>query len=86
MNISYSNSIKKGTVEIAGNKNSVNEDKIKESDINAVVSVKVVNQTTILSDKCVFKPIADVQPGTHAFNEYFGDTYISGAFHLFARL
>lgn len=82
MNISYSNSIKKGTVEIAGNKNSVNEDKIKESDINAVVSVKVVNQTTILSDNCVFKAIKDVNPGTNAFNEYFGDCYISGMLNV----
>ena len=41
MNISHSTSIKKGTVEVAGNGNSINEEKIKTSDINAVVSVKV---------------------------------------------
>lgn len=41
MNVSYSSSIKKGTVEVAGSSNSINEDKIKESDVNAVVSVKV---------------------------------------------
>jgi hypothetical protein len=42
MNISHSTSIKKGTVEVAGNGNSINEEKIKSSDINAVVSVKVI--------------------------------------------
>jgi hypothetical protein len=41
MNISYGSSIKKGTVEISGNTSSVNEDKIKASDLNAIVSVKV---------------------------------------------
>jgi hypothetical protein len=42
MNVSYSTSIKKGAVDIAGSNTAINEDKIKESDINAVVSVKVV--------------------------------------------
>ncbi|KAJ9633917.1 hypothetical protein H2199_009208 [Coniosporium tulheliwenetii] len=40
MNISYGSSIKKGTVEISGNASSVDEDKIKASDLNAIVSVK----------------------------------------------
>jgi len=43
MNISYSSSIKKGTVEISGNSSAVNEDKFKSSDLNAVVSVNVGN-------------------------------------------
>ncbi len=41
MNLSYSASIKKGTMEIGGNSNTVDETKFKDSDINAVISVKV---------------------------------------------
>ncbi|KAJ9656097.1 hypothetical protein H2201_008648 [Coniosporium apollinis] len=37
MNISYGSSIKKGTVEISGNASSVDEDKIKASDLNAIM-------------------------------------------------
>jgi hypothetical protein len=40
-NVSYGASIKKGTVEIAGNAGIINEDNIKESDLNAVVTVRV---------------------------------------------
>jgi hypothetical protein len=41
MNISYGSSIKKGTIEISGNTSVIDEDKIKESDLNAVVTVRV---------------------------------------------
>ena len=41
MNISYGSSIKKGTVEVSGNTSAIDEDKIKESDLNAVVTVRV---------------------------------------------
>jgi hypothetical protein len=41
LNVSHSASIRKGTVEISGNGDSINEEKIKSSDVNAVVSVKV---------------------------------------------
>ena len=78
MNISYSSAIKKGTIEVAGNGNSIDEDKIKASDINLVVSVQVINQTTVLKNSAEFKPLKDVQPGSQAFNDAFGDCYISG--------
>ena len=78
MNISYSSAIKKGTIEVAGNGNSIDEDKIKASDINLVVSVQVVNQTTVVEDSAEFKSLQDVSPGSQAFNEAFGDCYISG--------
>ncbi|KAF1994444.1 hypothetical protein P154DRAFT_476000 [Amniculicola lignicola CBS 123094] len=78
MNISYGSSIKRGTVEISGNTNSVNEDKIKASDLNAIVSVKVVNQTTTLLEDCKFKPINNIKPGSSRFNDIYGDCYISG--------
>jgi hypothetical protein len=41
MNISSAASIKSGTVEVSGNSSSINEDKIKASDLNAVVTVRV---------------------------------------------
>lgn len=41
MNISYCTSIRKGTIEIAGSTSAVQEDKIKQSDLNAIVAVKV---------------------------------------------
>ncbi|MCJ1390224.1 hypothetical protein MMC18_003082 [Xylographa bjoerkii] len=78
MNISYSSAIKKGTIEVAGNGNSIDEDKIKASDINLVVSVQVINQTTILENSAEFQELANVQPDSQAFNEAFGDCYISG--------
>lgn len=78
LNVSHSASIRKGTVEIAGNGDSINEDKIKSSDINAVVSVKVVNQTLIVKDDAEFCAMYGVQPGTQRFNDTFGDCYISG--------
>ncbi|KAI7192418.1 hypothetical protein KC363_g3336 [Hortaea werneckii] len=78
MNVSYSTSIKKGTVEVAGSNNTINEEKIKQSDINAVVSVKVVNQTTIVDETATFQPVKGILPGSTDFNERFGDCYISG--------
>ncbi|KAI7150852.1 hypothetical protein KC352_g28640, partial [Hortaea werneckii] len=78
MNVSYSTSIKKGTVEVAGSNNTINEEKIKQSDINAVVSVKVVNQTTIVDETATFQPVEGILPGSADFNERFGDCYISG--------
>lgn len=41
MNVSYSGSTKKGTIEIARSTSSINEEKIERSAVNAVVSVKV---------------------------------------------
>jgi hypothetical protein len=41
MNVSHSSSIKKGTVEIGGDSNVLDENKFLESDVNILVSVKV---------------------------------------------
>jgi hypothetical protein len=41
MNLSYSSSIKKGTIEISGNTSTVDENTFKSSDVNIVVTVKV---------------------------------------------
>ncbi|KAK6508954.1 hypothetical protein TWF481_003722 [Arthrobotrys musiformis] len=78
MNISYSSSIKKGTIELAGNTSAVDESTFKQSDLNVVVSVKVVNQTTILQDTSKFKDLEGVKPGTEEFNDIYGDSFISG--------
>jgi hypothetical protein len=51
MKVSHSSSIRKGTVELAGNGDAINEDKIKSSDINAVISVKVSPVSAILSSR-----------------------------------
>ena len=78
MQVSHSASIKKGTVEIAGNGDTINEEKIKSSDVNAVISVKVVNQTVVGNDNAAFRPLPGIFPGTTQFNDRFGDCYISG--------
>ncbi|KAH6664290.1 hypothetical protein B0J14DRAFT_682520 [Halenospora varia] len=62
--VSYSATIKKGNVESA--------------DLNAIVSVRVVNQTTSVITRCQFKGLRGYVPGTPKFNEVFGDCYISG--------
>ncbi len=78
MNISYSAAIKKGTIEVSGNGNSIDEDKIKASDINLVVAVQVINQTTSLKDSAEFQALEGIMPGSTEFNDAFGDCYISG--------
>ena len=78
MNISKSAAIKKGTIEVHGNANSIDEDKIKASDINLVVSVQVVNQTTTVKDDAKFLEIEGIEPNTQAFSDAYGDCYISG--------
>ena len=44
MNISAGSSIKSGSIEISGNSLSVDESKFTASDLNAVVSIKVINR------------------------------------------
>lgn len=84
MNISYSAAIKKGTIEVSGNGNTIDEDKIKASDINLVVSVQVINQTMTLKDTAEFQALEGVQPGSPTFNDAFGDCYISGESYYLA--
>lgn len=79
MNISYSAAIQKGTIEVSGNGNSIDEDKIKASDINLVISVQVINQTTTLKESARFLQMEGIRAGSPEFNDAFGDCYISGA-------
>jgi hypothetical protein len=44
MNISAASSIKSGTIEVSGNSLTVDEAKFAASDLNAVISVKVINR------------------------------------------
>lgn len=37
-----------------------------------------MNQTTTVDETCEFQPLENVMPGTAAFNDAFGDCYISG--------
>lgn len=78
MNLSYCSSIKKGTVEVSGSTTTVNENSFKSSDLNAVISVKVTNQTIMTDGDANFQPMTDMQAGSAAFNQTYGDSYISG--------
>lgn len=78
MNVSYSATIKKGTVEISGNSATLDETNFKSADLNAIVSVRVINQTTSAQTGCEFRGLRGYIPGTARFNEVYGDCYISG--------
>ncbi|EYB33368.1 hypothetical protein FG05_10572 [Fusarium graminearum] len=79
MNVSYSSAIKKGTIEISGNSSTVDETTFKSSHLNAVVAVKVVNQTISTEDECEFQQLENNEAAMYSrFNEIYGDSYISG--------
>ncbi|OBS29592.1 hypothetical protein FPOA_03529 [Fusarium poae] len=79
MNVSYSSAIKKGTIEISGNSSTVDETTFKSSHLNAVVAVKVVNQTISTEDECEFQKLENNDAAMYSrFNEIYGDSYISG--------
>ncbi len=78
MNLSYSSSIKKGTIEISGNSTTVDENTFKLSDMNVVVSVRVVNQTIAIEDEATFMPLNSEDATAARFNDIYGDSYISG--------
>lgn len=76
LNISSSASIKYGTVKGAGSTSIVNENKVNQSDLNYIVTVKVTNETSPVADKMTFNPINDLP--NSKFTEVFGDCFISG--------
>ncbi|KAJ7479144.1 hypothetical protein FB451DRAFT_1450965 [Mycena latifolia] len=79
MNISSASSVKNGSVSMSGNSLSVDESKFSASDLNAVVSIKVINQTMSLDDRAEFSGNmgVDVTTNEHFFDVY-GDCYVSG--------
>ena len=78
MNISAGSSIKSGSIEVNGNSLTVDEAKFSASDLSAVVSVKVVNQTTQIIDEPQFIPLNDVKMSSQRFFDIYGDCFISG--------
>ena len=76
LNISSSASIKYGTIKGAGSSSIVNENKVNQSDLNYIVTVKVTNETSPVADKMTFNPIPEMD--NQKFTEVFGDCFISG--------
>ena len=76
LNISSSASIKYGTIKGAGSASIVNENKVNQSDLNYIVTVKVTNETSPVADKMTFNPIPEME--NSRFTEVFGDCFISG--------
>ncbi|CVL08477.1 uncharacterized protein FPRN_13219 [Fusarium proliferatum] len=79
MNISAASSIKVGTIEVSGNSVSVDEAKFAASDMNAVISVKVINQITTAVQNPTFLPLdKPAKISSERFFKIYGDSYISG--------
>ncbi|QRW02469.1 hypothetical protein RhiLY_01467 [Ceratobasidium sp. AG-Ba] len=76
MNISAGASVKSGSVTVLGNQSAIDETKLSTSDLNVVISVKVVNQTTNIDSKTKFNEIKDITQDN--FHYVYGDSYISG--------
>ncbi len=76
LNISSSASIKYGTIKGAGSASIVNENKVNQSDLNYIVTVKVTNETSPVADKMTFNPIGELD--NKQFTDVFGDCFISG--------
>jgi hypothetical protein len=77
MNISAGSSIRNGGINLAGNSLEVDEVKFAASDINIVVSCKVINQQTEVLDRAEFNAPKGTY-GSERFNDVYGDSYISG--------
>lgn len=78
MNISAGSSIRTGSVNTSAGSSSIDEAKFAESDLNAVLSVKVVNQTRTVQDKVKFNPVDMKNMNSELFHNTYGDTFISG--------
>ena len=70
LNISTSASIKYGTIKGSGSASIVNENKVNQSDLNYIVTVKVTNETSPVADKMTFNPIPELDGSK--FTEVFG--------------
>ena len=76
LNISSSASIKYGTIKGSGSASIVNENKVMQSDLNYIVTVKVTNETSPVADKMTFNPIPELD--TSKFTEVFGEYPVEG--------
>ncbi|KAF8648182.1 hypothetical protein AX16_006321 [Volvariella volvacea WC 439] len=85
MNLSTGSSIKNGSLALSGNASSIDESKFAESDLNVILSVKVVNQsyqsneeTQKFDVKSATNNLGGSQKKNDRFHEVYGDCYISG--------
>lgn len=76
LNLSASASIKYGTVKGSGSASFVNENKVIQSDVNYIVTVKVTNVTSTIPDHMVFNPLEGLDPKN--FTDVFRNCFISG--------
>lgn len=76
LSISASASIKYGTVKGSGSASFVNENKVSQSDLNYIITVKVTNGVHTYPDAMKFNPMDDLDPKD--FTEVYGDCFISG--------
>jgi hypothetical protein len=81
MNISAGASIRSGSVSVSGGGNNIDEIKFAESDLNVVISVKVINQTRNLQDNIHFRGIDVKDMDETKFHDIYGDAFISGFIH-----
>ncbi|KAK4870831.1 hypothetical protein LT330_000068 [Penicillium expansum] len=78
MGVSAGSSIKSGSIDNSG-AFTIDEVKFAESDLNVVVSVKVINQIQRHRGSATFMPNAKIGELTEAeFHEIYGDCFISG--------
>jgi len=76
LNISASASIKYGTVKGSGSASFVNENKVAQSDLNYIITVKVTNAVHTYPDEMKFNTMDGLDPKD--FTDVFGDCFISG--------
>jgi hypothetical protein len=76
LNISASTSIKYGTIHGNGSAAFVNEDKVLDSQMNYLVSVRVNNEDIAEPTEMTFYGINDIPP--EKFTEVYGDCFIAG--------
>ncbi|KAJ5360780.1 hypothetical protein N7517_009971 [Penicillium concentricum] len=79
MNVSGHLEIKYNGIGVNGSASYIDSSKVKESDINYFVQVKVVNQQLIPEDLSRFNAIANVSATDRSrFTEIYGDSFVSG--------
>ena len=78
LNVSAGSSIKNGGIIGSRNSVTVDETKFAASDLNAIVSVKVVNQKTELLEMAQFKAEEGLNLNSESFLKIYGNCFISG--------
>ncbi|CAM1503261.1 Fc.00g080370.m01.CDS01 [Cosmosporella sp. VM-42] len=79
MSINGAFNIKYDQLQVDGSGSFINTNKIKDSDVSIMVSVKVVNQVSYDHSLTKFQPITNIkEASTQHLVEVYGDSYISG--------